>query len=151
MGLNVALLKEVKRRVLAEPERVDMKYWVKQHKVLFWPCGSTCCIAGHAIEASGGDPDQLHELKDPLAYAAALVGLNLLEAGRLFWLHKLHEHPPGTPYADLSLRLTGCKPRTSEYAAIVAEAIDRCIALNGKPIEEPTEQQIAEVLASIEE
>jgi hypothetical protein len=47
MRLNVKLLEEVKRRILAEPARVDMDDWVQVKE-----CGTVGCIAGHAVLAS---------------------------------------------------------------------------------------------------
>lgn len=67
-GMNLELMQEVKRRVLAEPEMVNMCKWQvaanrTEKRFLFFSrterCGTIGCIAGHAIAARGGDVTNL--------------------------------------------------------------------------------------------
>lgn len=45
--INVKLLNQVACAILDEPRKFDMGNWVEKNQTS--PCGSTACIAGHAI------------------------------------------------------------------------------------------------------
>lgn len=48
--MNIPLLKKVRAAILAEPKKFNMSMWFQ--KDLKSPCGTTACIAGHAISIS---------------------------------------------------------------------------------------------------
>ena len=126
--MNTTLANEIKARVLAEPERVNMKNWKETRRLWgIFQCGTVCCIAGHAVELSGGTPVVHKEIMQRLG--AYLLGISDVEAIALFYFH-LHNHPSTIPYHDLGLKLTMFKPGSIGYARVVAEAIDRCIERN---------------------
>ena len=128
--MNVDLAERVRDRILRRPDRVNMDWWKrpKYRGVPQWLCGSTCCIAGHAIEECGGVVPRGATL--PATIAKTLLGIAFSEAEMLFYLH-LQSHCMGTPYEPLHLRLCMYRPGTKGYAQVVADAIDLCISRNG--------------------
>lgn len=137
---NEALMLEVRRRVLAEPRRLDMGAWYYEKPVASLrnfiggllgrrlACRTVCCIAGHVLEASGRSLTGRIE-----SIAAGLLGLSAEEAEDLFLFDVCFM---SGPYADLALELVDFDPGTSQYAQIVALAIDRCIERNRVRVEE---------------
>ena len=142
-GMNLELMQEVKRRVLEQPEMVNMCKWQEtayktETRFFFFekkePCGTIGCIAGHAIAARGGNVthvpvdgrgrnDNIEEL------AMNLLEITWKEADFLFYFHSTGNH--ASPYRKLQLEISMFSPGTAEYAAVVARAIDLCIARDG--------------------
>lgn len=131
--MNVELARRVRDRILEQPEQVNMEYWEHGTSLLrkllhVGDCGSTCCIAGHAIRECGGIVPDGSIL--PGRVAALLLGINQTEAEILFHLH-LPQNCMGNPYEALHLRLCMYRPGSKGYAQVVADAIDLCISRNG--------------------
>lgn len=55
----VALLKRIKRHILAKPERFDMQDWGRPNDGET-PCGTAACIAGWAVILSSKDPQKFY-------------------------------------------------------------------------------------------
>lgn len=159
--MNTELLLKVKNRVLAEPGRVDMRDWQQkitdptdimlmgQRISIARECGTVCCILGHAVEISGGAvPDDVG-VRTIISIGSALLDLDYEEADSLFMFHNSRDDSDD-PYFDLALRLLIFEPGSKEYAAIVAEAIDRCIARNGSTVETQPEADTEDVCAALE-
>ncbi len=155
--MNTALALKIKKDILAEPSRIDMRAWRMKDEKKFLGrelCGTVCCIAGHAIDLSGGSSracqDSQDSYKDRTAAAsvarsikeaaAGFLGLPLKEAEWLFYFHDADGprggHLEASPYHDLHAELTVMKPGTIGYARIVAKALDRSIERNSKPAPE---------------
>ncbi len=114
--MNVRRLRAVTKRILAEPTHFSMDTWAKEEQnAKAESCGTTCCIAGHALIAAGAkltfllhvDPDTLAVPNfvptprltkftglttdigvsngDVANVAQALLGLTWHEAERLFY------------------------------------------------------------------
>lgn len=121
--MNKELLLKVKNRILANPESFDMDDWgvygeykgdgsleLKTH------CGTTQCIAGHAIVASG-----IKELDKPFwpdELGAEVLDISMLDARRLFYSFEW-----GTLSDDYNGATT-----PEEKAQIAARRIDEFIA-----------------------
>jgi hypothetical protein len=127
--MNLKLMLEVRRRVLAEPETVNMNHFVRH-----LDCLTSCCIAGHTVVAAKGMAflDGLDKTQDPVDIVAArLLGITTREADYLFYFHETEPMGRGpSPYSDLRLKLERTGYGTVEYAQVVAQAIDRCIIRN---------------------
>jgi hypothetical protein len=142
--MNIELMNRVRAKVLAEPNRVNMERWQRTKKILgIFKCGTVCCIAGHAIESEGDCIPYHLGQHGVVETGAALLQIPLDEAYLLFFFHngQAMKLPVFTgaidPYVDLRMRLAIRRPGTPQYAAVVAEAIDRCIARNHKPDPQP--------------
>jgi hypothetical protein len=151
--MNTELMLKVRARILAEPRRVDMGEWINRR----WFCRTTACIAGHTIECYGGRvPKEDIEVDEDLCLtpgdiAGKLLGLPDMEADWLFRCHWLGDE--GSPYNDIGIRLAILKPGSKQYAQVVAEAIDICIARNtkqGTPLE-PTDAEVVALMAELAE
>lgn len=145
MEFNEQLMRQVRARVLASPRRVDMSRWAKPK---FW-CGTVCCIAGHTIEEYGGVVPSGKHL--PGDIAGELLGISHREGIWLFYFHNTEYNDTAkSPYRDLGLRLKIYKPGSKEYAAVVVEAIDRCIERHRKGAE-PSQSELDQALQGIEQ
>lgn len=140
--MNLELMQQVRELVVAEPKRVNMQGWVSQlpRKILgYTVCGSVCCVAGHAIQLTGGAVPRVTS-SEVAEIAAHLLQIPTAEAVDLFFFHSAKAGGiQGNPYHDLYLELKIHTPGTSGYAAVVAKAIDRCIARNPTPVVVPPE------------
>lgn len=146
--MNVALAREVQRRILAEPQLVGMDDWMPldfwEESIAFGRCGTACCIAGHTLITVGDVVSSKkytsHEILQTSNLAAIHLGLNEEEAHELFLFHQpwncRHEW-----YIDLAAKLTRTKEGTPEYAAVVVEAIERCIERNSPPPAKVVEEE----------
>lgn len=126
--MNLRLMLDIRRLVLAEPESVDMRVYERERG-----CGTANCIAGKAVRLSGyvGTLRCSQDI-DVVGKATEVLGLSETEANWLFYFHTCNF--PDSPYQDLCARLGQHWPGERAYAEIVAEAIDRCIDRN-KPDE----------------
>lgn len=127
--MNLELVKKVKAAILAEPKAVNMNHFVNcsgdaDHKEGF--CGTTGCIAGHAMLQAGLGKFLKSYRFDIHAdeLAAGLLGIPHTEADRLFYFDRVETGP----YADLAVALQQKKPGTRDYARICAKALDRLVA-----------------------
>lgn len=133
--MNVELMKEVKRRVLAEPKSVDMDDFCKTSGVKEGYCGSVGCISGHAILAVGIKPKVLYGFDmDAHALGRTLLDISNREANQLFYFHNDvdsvangDECEEDCPYYKFSVRLKKQRAGSVRYAKIVADAIDHAI------------------------
>lgn len=75
--MNVQLLEDIMRAIVAFPRQFDMDIWgdpsevryLKTHIELGELCGTPCCLAGHALLMSG--LPVVHTLTEPIPYQAA--------------------------------------------------------------------------------
>ncbi len=74
-SFNVALLREVQECIRKEPKSFYMGWWYIETS-----CGTTACIAGHVLIASGLNPNHF----DPQGTAAKLLRITWDQAHRLF-------------------------------------------------------------------
>lgn len=158
--MNFELALKVRDRILAEPGRVDMVFWREQRYGIgsllgfrySYLCGTTCCIAGHALEIQGIDFDRNSTTshRHPTILASKALELTQEEAYLLF-LVDVYGEGLDNPYLDLSIRLRQQSPSTIEYAEIVAEAIDRCMIRNGYIAPMPEPEPEPDVLVQVEE
>lgn len=132
--MKVELMKEVKRRILAEPRAVTMDTFYDRIVTKSY-CGSVGCIAGHAILASGIKPKAIDNFGLNLHETGrTLLGISESEAQALFYFHndvgsvaagdKSEEQ---CPYYVFSKRLKKQRAGSQRYAKIVADAIDHAI------------------------
>lgn len=152
--MNVALAKEVRARILAEPKRVYMGEWILKitkflqreqeenhidygfdsYKAL--SCGTVGCIAGHTVLAAlrPGMVAQCDDNGNVEDTAQALLGLNPYEAEGLFFFHEDEFRVDGeihdSIYPEEQEALKSLKPGTKKYAQVVARVIDKCIERN---------------------
>lgn len=105
---NIPLLLKVRDAILAEPRKFDMFSFFERNKES--PCGTTACIAGHAIAidrrwsrlATGRIMDRNNSAHNE---AMKTLRLNTLDADRLFytmyWPNALRQqyHAATTPLA----------------------------------------------------
>jgi hypothetical protein len=132
----VALLQRVKAHILEEPLRLNMDNWRTtniQDDAYFDedehagipPCRTVACIAGWAVGLGAKRPGAVKNVKD---YALKLLGLPKDYSAGEDWMEGSTRlfHPLDWP-ADLRRKLPEVGG-TPEYAAVVAEAIDRFIA-----------------------
>lgn len=120
--MNTELLLKVKAAILAEPLKFNMASFFSADG-----CGTTACIAGHAIAIDYGELD-LSKWDQFAAYhlkGRSALGLDDGQANRLFyselWPHEIFER-----YEDASEA-----SNRSLMAEITAERIDHFIATNG--------------------
>lgn len=138
--MNTELLLKVKAVILEEPKRVDMDLWIREcaeGENNGPACKTVGCISGWAVLIDGM---RAWRVKRPLTVlrrmrksggpgadgfqsGRELLALNLRQANALFFDN---EWP-----SDLRRRLADEYSGTPEYAAVVAEAIDRFIACDG--------------------
>jgi len=139
--MNLELMLEVRRRVLAEPTLVDMRTFYRTVHTGH-DCTTAGCIAGHTIIARSGEPRHYDE---PDVVAAVMLDLDPKEADALF---QFHYEKTGI-YDDLYERLKDHSNGTPEYALIVTHAIDRCIIRNTPPESLPLALEAAHVPVTI--
>lgn len=113
--MNLELMLEVRRRVLAEPTLVDMRAFYRTVHTGHNCCTTAGCIAGHTIMARSGEPRHYNE---PDVVAAVMLELDTKEADALF---QFNYEKTGI-YDDLCERLKDHLNGTPEYAQIVAHA-----------------------------
>lgn len=145
--MNVELLRKVQKLILAEPRRVNMNRWVDTADNVFaqtyyYPdCGTVGCIRGwlgvvskvqgrltkQAIWKAGRvvENESYDYGADMVESGAELIGCTYEQARGLFLGYTrvgMEQWP-----ADLQRRLGLQRAGSPEYAAVVAEAIDRFI------------------------
>lgn len=131
MTVNVELLERVKHHILEEPLRLDMSIWISHHeKGPYTPaCGTIGCIAGWAIELSGGEKLSKEMSQKGIFgqadIATELLGLTPLVAKRVFhvdsWPHPLRaEEWEAEDIEDVAMRRLA-------LARITARRIDHLI------------------------
>jgi len=148
--MNVKLLREVKRYILAEPLRFNMRDWGKGSAHA--PCGSVACIAGNAcivgekglgfkiptkvrkgqrvIDWQGWyNSEFIGEFIGPEECASELLGLTTAQADRLFLIESLHGFV-GWPERFEKAYLAAKTP--PERAKVAAERIEHFIKTKGK-------------------
>lgn len=156
--MNVELMLKVRERVLAEPEMVSMDnyfhdfyapdfyfMWQGKRECANEACKTVCCIAGHAILQSGKSKSDVFNYEHETA--TDVLGLDKRESDLLFFFHEAcedSEESDANPYFGLSRKLVEYSEGTPEYAAVVAEAIDLCIARNSR-VDLPPEKTAQEV------
>lgn len=77
ISMNTKLLLKVKATILAEPLKFDIQSWFDQNDES--PCGTTACIAGHAIAISRGWKKLKKGLGTILRYSAGNEGQRVLD------------------------------------------------------------------------
>lgn len=88
-GINVRLLRKVKRHILEEPRRLLMYTWASNSNDA--PCGTAGCIAGWSAILSGRPADEVKAVQDHAASivfrgeAAQLLRISDAQAARLFY------------------------------------------------------------------
>ena len=138
--MNVDNLRKVKELILEEPRRINMLHWLQvgSKKELTASlgvdapsCGTIGCIAGWGATLACAESDKkLKTLKGAAQHvtyaaieAATYFGIDDLEYYELFYDESWPE--------DLGIRLERSDPGTADYAAVVADAIERYIACGG--------------------
>lgn len=124
--MNIPLLKKVRAAILAEPKKFDMTMWFRRERTS--PCGTTACIAGHAVAIQL----KFNSLKaglvteDPWFYwgtkAASILKLTKEEGERLFQLHRWPD--------EMAIAYEDARTRKLK-AEIAAARIDLFIKTNG--------------------
>lgn len=89
--MNVALFKEIRKRILAEPTQFHMGSWFNTHP----HCNTTACIAGWACVLESKEQDIATIMKHymdgnwgecgPAERAMKLLGIDPMQASRLFY------------------------------------------------------------------
>ena len=134
----VALLQRVKAHILEEPRRVYMEDWRRLGKAAKEttnpPCGTVACVAGWAVELAHPNPRRVRNFADR---ALDLLGLKPREFKDedcplfyvVLWPKDLKDRLNGQlDYNSWEWIHAPLDAGTPEYAAVVAEAIDRFIA-----------------------
>lgn len=144
--MNLELMMKVRELVVTRPELVRMDRWATGEKKKWLnlvSCGTVCCIAGHAIELSGGSAVKCQAIEDAspkqtkvASVARQYLGIDKqIEGDYLFFFHdSKFGGKINNPYHDLYLELFPLTPGTQAYANVVAKAIDRCMERNTKPV-----------------
>lgn len=150
---NKQLMLQIREHVINNPRDISMDLWGEPKRLMgIFPCGTVCCIAGHAIELSGGVVPK--HASTPAVIARKLLGMNNQESEWLFHFHNILSKSAwlqNNPYRDLGIKINMFKPGTKEYAAVVAEAIDRCIERHrAEPAGEPSVSDVDQVIQQIE-
>lgn len=134
--MNRELLIRVRDQILAEPKKCDMSTWETRSGptriagMLLGKgrdCGTARCIAGWTIQLSSGDVHGIDGNDAVFAAAMELLGITKEDAKPLFYLHE-HTATGGTKYEKIGRKLAAFPSGSKEYAKIVAEAIDLCLA-----------------------
>ena len=119
---GVRLLREVQKRIVAEPERFNMGTWCSETA-----CGTVACIAGHIGLMLGYAPRVLRrfsdsERADAKVIATGAIGIDDEIASELFYDSQWPE--------DLLQRLDEAEAENDPvcYASVACERIDRFIA-----------------------
>lgn len=135
MSLNVERFMQVKAMILAEPARIHMGVWRETDVEYFDPkpaCSTVGCIAGWSAIAylmekkklkrpkTAAEKMESWEVQD---IAEQSLGMGERDSWQLFD----ESHWP----VDLNDALRLREPGTPEYAAVVAQAIDRYVACDG--------------------
>ena len=144
--MNVEFARRVKEQILAEPHRVNMKWYLVDEG-----CGTVGCIAGHACSLAGISAEYQRDHKiDIEAYASQVLWMTKKQIGQLFYFPFYNPGLVLEPGFDtLRNKISMLKPMSPEYAAVVAEAIDLAIELWGPRVEiaAENEQVLEEVFA----
>jgi len=91
--MNIPLLRKVQAAILDEPLKFNMRMWFIRDDDS--PCGTTACIAGHAIAISnhfGSLGDGLRLDIDEHKTAARKLGLKISAAAKLFYVGDWPKH-----------------------------------------------------------
>ena len=121
--LNLELFEKIKTQILANPENLDMTFYVHDT-----PCGTTYCIAGWAVHLSGYKINEKEETcetpkGDDTIESAAMELLGIPgEYTELFFHWRLPIDLKNEYYSTLDY---------PDRAKIVVRAIDRFIEGNG--------------------
>lgn len=122
--MNIPLLLKVKAAILAEPAKFDMDEWVARDPSS--PCGTTCCIAGHAVAIQ----QKFESLKELLAFPYSVwsmaqdsTELDYQQTKVLFF----HDSWP----SEFANRYRNCKTPRGR-AKVAADRIDRFIESEGR-------------------
>lgn len=122
--MNIPLLEKVKAAILAEPQTYNQAYFIEET-----PCGTTCCIAGHALLQAG--VCSISEMKDLVpSFIATLAEeeLDLTTNQRFRLFASPHDWPE--PYRSRMIDAWENSDKDAE-AHIAAARIDKFIATNG--------------------
>lgn len=128
--MNIALLSDIKANILAVPETFRMESWFRSD--INAPCGTTGCIAGHAV-AIGCAAKTLKEIAKQYRadflysptprYAGELLQLDDQQRSRLFYLSSW----------PFSFRLDYCRAENApERVQVTARRIDHFIKTKGR-------------------
>jgi len=128
---TIKMLREIKRRILAEPRQFDLHSWFFHDPEAIPNCGTSACIAGWAITiAHNTNPEKASELidakggpKDPFLEGEQALGITDIQGYRLF----LHENWPA-PFDDQYQRYV----RPLNKAKVACARIDHFIKTNGQ-------------------
>ncbi len=124
--MNTELLLKVKAAILADPLKFDMCAFFTADESS--PCGTTACIAGHAVAIDSGELDlsKWNQFSSYHFKGQSVLGLDDGQSNRLFyseaWPRELYDR-----YIDASEASN--RPLV---ASISAERIDHFIATNGE-------------------
>lgn len=137
--MNIELLEKVRKHILEEPKRVNMKEWlINSHindfeikrlkKINKAPkCNTVGCIAGWAQQLCS--KKKLHSFDR--CKAKNLLELDINEADRLFLLKKMTMNNNHWPF-HFEDELKKHTPGTRAYARIVAKRIKHFINTEGR-------------------
>ncbi len=137
--MNVELLEKVRKHILEEPKRINMKNWIINPFILrdkfqelkyqnkLPACDTVGCIAGWALQVSSKKKLTSFDKGD------AQVKLNLTyeQANRLFLLENMATDKNYWP-AYFENKLKNLNPGTRAYARVVSQRIKHFIATGGK-------------------
>jgi len=142
--MNIKLLKKIKNAILKAPLRFNMDWWVKKHrdglfiaKSALPPCGTTACIAGHALALAQKKPLTTSfwlkqkeivgnsENNSPVSrLAGKLLDLNTAQRRRLFFVREWPSQFELVGYPH--------KREATRNAKVAARRIDHFIKTKGK-------------------
>lgn len=133
MQANIELLTKVRNHIAKFPQAVNMDYFKimdadakKAQRTPDQWNGFAGCVGGLSIVLSGGRIAQGDSGRN-FELSRARLGLSAEETRGLLYFD--HANVSG-PYEDLRDDLLRANIGTTEYAAVVIKAIDRCIALH---------------------
>jgi hypothetical protein len=91
--MNIKLLEKVANAILDEPRKFDMGSWAKPSDLS--PCGTACCIAGHAVAIGMALPSlqQVDVMDDNDMFAVARNARALIGSSDLGNLFHLDDWP----------------------------------------------------------
>lgn len=121
--MNTELLLKVKAAILAEPRKFVMEDYIAIDPAS--PCGTVCCIAGHAIAIDRNWPSLKTGLKSDISFFAAGKEALQISSIQACYLFDLCDWPE-----DLLERYKFSET-AQERAQIAAERIDCFISTNG--------------------
>ncbi len=83
--MNMDLLRDVRNVIVANPIGFDMGHWaLNRFDHMNHPCGTTCCIAGHALFLSIGEQPNMNEI-NIRERASRFLGINWHQSECLFY------------------------------------------------------------------